>query len=132
MVEKKASSHSISDLEKLYMDADELDKELFAEQRSNILLYSGEHYNRQRSKLYQRLRDAKSLTEEQRLRLTKNHTQKIVDEYTNHVLSSAPGVGFEPANESELADQKTAELNHAVWEFARNKYAREQESQTCA
>lgn len=132
MVEKKASSHSISDLEKLYMDADELDKELFAEQRSNILLYSGEHYNRQRSKLYQRLRDAKSLTEEQRLRLTKNHTQKIVDEYTNHVLSSAPGVGFEPANESELADQKTAELNHAVWEFARNKYGLDEETQNWA
>lgn len=126
------AKHSISDLDRLYQSADEQDKELFAEQRSNILMYNGEHYNRLRSTYYKRLREVKSLTEEQRIRLTKNHTQKIVDAHTNHVLSTAPGVGFEPANESELQDQKTAELNHSVWEFAKEKYNLDEETQNWA
>lgn len=124
--------HSISELEKLYSAADEQDKELFAEQRSNILLYSGEHYNKMRSTFYKRLREVRSLTEEQRLRIVKNHTQKITDAYTNHIMATAPGVGFEAANESELQDQKTAELNHSVWEFAKNKYSLDEETQNWA
>jgi hypothetical protein len=124
-----ASKHTISDLERFYQTDDEKDKELFAEQRSNILMYSGEHYNRLRSTYYKRLREVKTLTEEQRIRLTKNHTQKIVDEYTNHVLSTAPGVGFEPANPSELQDQKTAELNHSVWDGAKEKYGLDEQTQ---
>lgn len=123
------AKHTISQLEQLYQDSEETDKELFAEQRSNILLYAGDHYNKLRSNFYKRLRDVKSLSEEQRLRLTKNHIQKIVDGYTNHVLSATPGVGFEPANESELQDQKTAEMNHSVWEFARNRYGLDEETQ---
>lgn len=126
------TKHKISDLERLYQQDEEADRELFAEQRSNILLYSGEHYNRQRSTLYKRLRDTKAISEEQRLRLTKNHTQKIVDSYTNHIISTAPGVGFEPANESELQDQKTAEMNKAVWEFAKQKYGLDEETQNWA
>lgn len=131
-MEMAQGKHSISDLEKLYQEDDEQDKELFAEQRSNILIYSGEHYNRLRSTYYKRLREVKALTEEQRLRLTKNHASKIVDAYTNHVLSTAPGVGFEPANESELQDQKAAELNHSVWEFIREKHMLDEKVQNWA
>lgn len=127
-----SSRHSITDLEKLYQTADEQDKELFAEQRSNILLYSGEHYNKLRSTYYKRLREVKSITEEQRLRLTKNHTKKIVDAHTNHIMSAAPGVGFEPANDSELQDLKTAELNHSVWEGAREEYRLDEKTQNWA
>ncbi len=123
---------TISDLERFYQSDEEADKELFAEQRSNIMLYSGEHYNRQRSTFYKRLREVKSITEEQRLRLTKNHTQKIVDSYTNHIISTAPGVGFEPANDNELQDQKTAEMNKSVWEFAKQKYNLDEEVQNWA
>lgn len=133
MQEKKDSGHcSITELEKLYNSGDEQDKELFAEQRSNILLYAGEHYNRTRSVFYKRLREVKSMSEEQRLRIVKNHTQKIVDSYTNHIMATAPGVGFEPANDSELQDQKTAELNHSVWEFAKCKYNLDEETQNWA
>lgn len=126
------SKHSVSDLDRFYQSDDEQDKELFAEQRSNILLYNGEHYNRLRSTFYKRLREVKNLTDEQKLRLTKNHTGKIVDAYTNHILSTAPGVGFEPANESELQDQKAAELNHSVWEFAKEKYGLDEKTQNWA
>lgn len=132
MVDTTTSKHSITDLEGLYRDAEEQDKELYAEQRSNVLLYAGEHYNKYKANFFQRIRESKQLTDEQKLRLTKNHTQKIADDYTNHILSTAPGVGFEPANESELQDQKSAELNHAVWEFAREKHCFDEMTQNWA
>lgn len=131
-MEQDQGKHSISELERLYQSADEQDKELFAEQRSNILIYNGEHYNRLRSTYYKRLREVKSLTEEQRLRLVKNHAQKIIDSYTNHIVSTAPGVGFEAANDSELQDQKDAELNHSVWSFAKEKYGLDEQTQNWA
>lgn len=118
--------YDIKDLEKMYTQADEADKDLFAEQRSNILLITGEHYNRLRSNFFRRLRDSRSISTEQKIRLTKNHIQKIADSYVNHVVSSAPGVGFEPEHDSDLADQKTAELNESVWQYAKEKHALEE------
>lgn len=115
------AKHSISELEKLYTSADEFDKELFAEQRSNILLVCGDHYNKLRSNFFRRLRDSRSISSEQKIRLTKNHIQKIADTYVNNIISTAPGVGFEAANKSELSDQKAAELNESVWEAAKNR-----------
>lgn len=121
-MQEKPEGHKISELEALYRDADDFDKELFAEQRSNILLVAGEHYSKLRSNFYRRLRDARSISNEQKIRLTKNHIQKITDSYVNHIVSTAPGVGFEPANQSELQDQKAAEMNKAVWEMAKSKH----------
>lgn len=126
------SPHTITELEQFYTEADEADKELFAEQRSNILLITGDHYNKLRSKYFGRLRDSKAISSEQKIRLTKNHTQKINNSYVNNIIATAPGVGFEPAQESELADQKSADLNKAVWEYAREKHALDEEVQSWA
>lgn len=114
--------HSISELNQLYTDGESVDQELFAEQRSNILLYSGEHYNRKGSSYFRRLRDSKDLTSEQKLRLTKNHIQFICDTYVNNIVAPNPGVGFRPKNEKEVHDQKVAEMHHAVWRDAHAKY----------
>jgi hypothetical protein len=114
--------YDLNSLETMYLSADSCDKELFAEQRSNLLLIAGEHYNRLRSNFFKRLRDSRSINNESKIRLTKNHLGKIHESYVNHIISTAPGVGFEPANSSELSDQKAAELNHSVWEFARSEY----------
>lgn len=122
LVEQPAlKTHTAQELDTMYDEADEADKELFAEMRSNILLNSGEHYNRNKLNFFKRLRDARSLATEQKLRLTKNHIQKITEGHVNHVVASAPGVGFEPAQKSELQDQKAAELNHSVWEHIKEK-----------
>lgn len=127
MAEEKYGQRSNEDLNALYRDADDCDKEIFAEMRSNLLLISGDHYNKFRSSFYRRVRDSRELTEEQKLRLTKNHTQKIVKTYVNNIISMAPGVGFEPKNANELQDQKAAELHHAVWRDACDKYHIESE-----
>lgn len=116
------NKHDLAALERLYSEAESVDQELFSEMRSNVLLVSGEHYNRKHSSFFKRIRDSKELTEQQKLRLTKNHVQNIHKKYVNNILSMAPGVGFAPANSLELQDQKTAELHHSVWLNAKERH----------
>jgi len=116
------NKHSLDDLNRLYSDGEGVDQEIFAEMRSNVLLYSGEHYNRRNSSFYKRIRDSKDLSSEQKLRLTKNHTQFICDTYVNNIVAPNPGVGFSAKNEKEVHDQKVAEIHHSVWRDAHEKY----------
>lgn len=127
-----SSGHSASDLDKLYTEADEADKELFAEQRSNVLLASGDHYNKMRSNFFRRLRDSRSISQEQKIRLMKNHIGNICEGYVNQIVSATPGIGFEPAQSSELQDIKTADLNHSVWEYGREKQHLDEQIQNWA
>lgn len=113
--EMKTKKHSLADLEGLYSEADGVDQPVFAEMRSALLLIAGDHYTKKNSNFYNRVRDSKELNEHQKIRLTKNHIQKITKTYANNIISLLPGVGFEPKNESEMQDQKSAELHHAVW-----------------
>lgn len=112
----------ISTLNGFYTDGDTCDQDIFAEMRSNILLASGEHYNRRQSKFYKRIRDTKELSQEQKLRLTKNHTQKICKIYANNVLAANPDVGFTPKDENSLHDMKVTEMHHSVWRDASERY----------
>ena len=114
--------HDKEELNRIFDEADQCDKEIFAEERSNLLLVAGEHYMKRQNELWRRIRDSKQLSDEQKLRLTKNHIQKIVKIYVNNIISTAPGVGFEPKNPNELQDQKAAELHHAIWKDADEKY----------
>jgi hypothetical protein len=121
MTDEKTTKHDINALNGLYTEGESCDQEIFAEQRSNLLLISGEHYNKRNSSFFRRLRESRDISNEQKLRLTKNHIQKITKTYSNNITSMAPGVGFEPKNGSELQDQKAAELHHAVWQCALEK-----------
>lgn len=106
----------IAELNKLYSDAESVDADLFAEQKSNVRLVIGDHYTNKNSRFWNRIRDAKQITNEQKIRLTKNHIQKICKTYLNNVVSHAPGVAVTAKNESELQDMKAAELNESVWQ----------------
>jgi hypothetical protein len=112
----------LEDLSKLYHEADQCDKEVFAEQRSNLLLVSGDHYQRKNSKYWNRIRDNRELNDTQKLRLTKNHTQVISKKYVNNIFTMSPGVSVLPKNESELQDVKSAEMREAVWQDAKTRY----------
>lgn len=114
--------HDAPALNTLYIGGDEVDREVFAEQRSNLLLIAGDHYTKKMSKFSRQLRDAKDLTKEQKLRITKNHIQAIHKAYVNHTISAAPGVGFRPKNEAELQDQKSSEIHHGVWLDGKERY----------
>lgn len=112
----------IAKLNSYYLDGDSCDQDVFAEMRSNILLVAGEHYNRRQSRFYKRIRDSRELSQEQKLRLTKNHTRKICQAYANNIVSMNPGVGFTPKDEQSMHDQKVSSLHHSVWRDAHEKY----------
>lgn len=112
---------TIDELNKCYSDAESCDSDIFSEQRSNILLVAGEHYNRKNTAFWNRVRDSKDLNADQKLRLTKNHIYKISKIRKNLILAHASGVKVMPNNESELQDQKAAELNQAVWSYAKHQ-----------
>jgi hypothetical protein len=112
------SGHSFQDLQSYYTEADSVDQQVFAEMRSSLLLVSGEHYQKRENNFYKRIRDAKDLSDQQKLRLTKNHIRKICQTYSNNIMSHTPGVGFSPKDENSNHDQKVAELHHSVWRDA--------------
>jgi len=114
MLDKNPKELKLEDLERLYTDAESCDKRVFSEQRTNLQLIAGEHYVREGSKYWNRIRDNKTLTDEQRIRLTKNHIQRIIKIYCNAIQSASPGVGIEPKDAKSLQHQKAAELNYAV------------------
>ncbi len=98
-----------------YINCDAHHKSLFAEQRSNLLLVAGLHYQNQSQKFVRMLRDLESVTKSQRIRLTKNHLQRITKTYRNNILQYAPNVDIVPRNERELSDVKVAALHKDVW-----------------
>lgn len=118
---KEPKRHTIAELNQLYTEADEADKDIFTEQRSNILLIAGDHYTKKNSKYWNRIRDSKDLSGEQKVRLTKNHIGKIAKTYVNNIITHAPSVKVGPRNEKELKDQKAAELNDSVWQYGRDQ-----------
>lgn len=108
---------SLDDLNRYYNEGEECDKRVFAEMRTNLQLVAGEHYVREGSKYWNRIRDNKQLSSEQRVKLTKNHIQRVTKIYRNAIESAAPGLTIVAANESELQDQKSAELNLSYWKY---------------
>lgn len=115
-------SLKIDELNKLYTDAKSVDKDATAEMRSNILLVAGIHYQNRTNEWWNRSRTSSSSTDQYKLRITKNWTHKIHRLYMSSILSQAPGTHCVPRNETELQDQKDAELNQSVWEYIKSKY----------
>lgn len=111
--------HNIAELNQLYKESEQCDSEVFAEQRSNILLVTGNHYNKKNSTFWNRVRESRTLTNEQKLRLTKNHIYRISKIRKNLILTHAPGVQILPAMEQDSQSQKSAELNQSVWQHAK-------------
>lgn len=105
---------TIDELNEMYKEDEQIDKDLQSEQRTNIQLVAGDHYNRSGSRYWNNLRDTRQISPEQRLRLTKNHIAKITKLYRNGITSYAPDVTIIPKNEKELRDQKAAEMHKAV------------------
>jgi len=124
---------NIGTLNSKYLEADTIDGPIFAEQRSNIKLILGDHYNRKTSRHLERLRSTKQLSNQIKLRLTKNHISRIIKIYINNILNQSPGVTVVPKNEKEAQDRKAAELNLAVWEHIKKEHRIEEKiSQYCS
>lgn len=112
----------IEKLNSWYTEADRLDKETFAEFRSNILLVAGEHYQKQASARKTSGRGPTGGSEPQKLRLVKNFMHKVARRYRRAILAYAPGTTILPQKDTELQDQKSAEMNLSVWDDAKARY----------
>lgn len=119
---KKLKPYTHAELWKFYQEGETVDTPIFAEMKSNIRLVNGDHYSRLRMNVARQIQDFEDLSDHQKIRITKNHIQKICRDYEDTVLAVAPGVGFEAAVTSEVQDQKAAELHHAVWKAGEEKY----------
>lgn len=117
--ENKINSPDINDLQVWFREAEECDQYIFAEQKSNILLVASHHYasGKHRRDWIRRVVDKYDLSNQQKLRLTKNHIQRIQKIYRNNLLSYVPDVLCEPANPNELRDVKAAQMYNSVWRF---------------
>lgn len=116
-----AMGKSISDLNSMFRKAEDCDREIFADMRSNILLVAGEHYSKKNNRFWNRLRDSRLLNVNKKLRLTKNHIQKITKTYCNNMLKFCPGVKITPQIDTEIQDVKSAELHQSVWEHIKKE-----------
>jgi hypothetical protein len=105
-----------ADLDELYNQAESADKSEFAKMRSNILLIAGDHYNKNGSRAWERIRTFQDFEKSMKLRLTKNHFGKIARQYSNLVITACPDAKPLPKHEREMRDQKSAELYQAIWQ----------------
>lgn len=117
----KLKKHTIDKLIEMDRESEQCDEEVFSEQRSNLLLVSGNHYNKKVSMYWNRIRENRSLANEQKLRITQNHIYRVSKIRKNLILTHSPAVRIFPAIDSEMHSQKAAELNQAVWEFAKRE-----------
>lgn len=119
---EKSEDQKLAKLQELFTEAEAQDKELFAEQRSNILLNAGEHYTNRVQMGMNNIRIRQDIAPETKIRLTKNHIQKICKLYVNTLISDSPSTRYMPANPKELKDKKSAELREKLWKYAKKKH----------
>jgi len=121
MADQEQKKYSKKTFGELYQDAITIDKKIFAEQKANVLLYAGEHYSKPGSRFWQNIRDTRNLDQSTKIRIVKNHIQKICKTYSNDILNYAPGVWVVPRQDSELQHVKAAQLNESVWQYIKQK-----------
>ena len=114
--------HKLEELNQHYKDSESCDDEIFSEQRSNLLLVSGNHYSKKTTSFFSRVRQTTRLNENQKLRLTKNHIHKITRHYIQAISSKVPGVIPAAQNDLDMQDKKAADLNLAVWSDIKSRY----------
>jgi len=110
------------DLMTLYREGIDADDIIYSEQRSNLMMVAGNHYAKKNSRFWSRVRDSREVSQDQKIRLVKNHVQRICKIYENNILTLVPTVAVMPNNDNELQDQKAAELHQAVWMDIKKKH----------
>ncbi|MFN3454029.1 MAG: hypothetical protein ACK41T_03650 [Pseudobdellovibrio sp.] len=111
---EKTDQYSDEELLKIYNDSEQVDKAHFAEQRTNILLYIGNHFKKKAQNFIERNKD--SLSADTKLKLSENHIQVVANRFITNIANQVTGCLIVPNNPNELADIKDAELSNSVRE----------------
>ena len=93
---------TIDKLRRMHESAKRCDEKTFAEQRTNILLRAGDHYNKQAKGLVDNFRTKGNIATQSKIRLVKNHIHRITNLFINSILEGNPSVTTEPYNENEI------------------------------
>ena len=119
----------IDKLKRMYAAGKRCDNQVFAEQRTNILLRAGDHYNKRANNVLENLRSKGAANTKNKIRLVKNHIHRITNLFINSILEGSPSTSTVPYNEQELSDVKNSEMSNSVLEWVRhtNNWDRKQE-----
>lgn len=112
-MQKVSKEGNASELNHEFQQAIDASNRINCEKRTNVSLYLGNHYLKTQT-LIQRELENQGVSKSSSIRITKNHIFKISEYITNAILNAGGDLGIFPANESELQDQKAAELHSAV------------------
>ena len=104
-----------SDYNKLFEESKTSLGEHLAEQRSFVNLFHGNHFAKKHKTLTRAIEKA-PLSEETKIRITKNHINSAVRVIINHIHSLAPTGVVSPKNPLELQDQKAAQIHKNILE----------------
>lgn len=112
-----SDDNRLQKLNSSYSDSDSVDRGLFAEMRSNCLLYIGNHHNTQKESIFRDyIRGNQKVPTEKKLRLTKNHIGAICDRLINATVTShSPSVIIQPRHKMEVQDKKASDIASGVW-----------------
>lgn len=121
-VNQTNSKIKFDEIKQNYTDGETVDKSLFAEQRSNILLIAGEHYTKKNASFIENIRRNPKLSQDQKIRLTNNHIYKIMRSYSNNIVSYSGDITSAPLDERSMQDVKSAELHAKVIKYMKNKH----------
>jgi hypothetical protein len=113
---------TLADIREIIRSSKEADSVVCADMRSNVQLYSSEHYTRRLNDVIGNQRGPDAVPKEKTIRITKNHTRRIVNQYINTVTGHGPSATAAPSNENEIRDIKAADINRSVIAHARAKY----------
>ena len=89
--------------------------EHLSECRSNNNLFIGNHFHKKQQKLTRSL-EANSISDDVKIRVTKNHINVVCKYIINSILSLAPTGIVGPKNPSEIQDVKAAEIHKTILE----------------
>jgi hypothetical protein len=116
--EPKNEEAEVAELDKLFSEGEKVDKTHFAEQRTNIKLFKGDHFTKKASAIIDR---SKEIATDTKLKISENHTQVICNRLMSGIINQVPSTLFIPNDDKELQDIKEAELNNSVREHAENE-----------
>ena len=116
---------NLNDLNAVYDEANNKDRALFAEMRTNIKIRNGEHYNTSARKIIEGFRNSGMIDKESKIRLTKNYAYSITDEYINSIVTRSGSIVASPFNKGDIRDTKKANMFNSVFEWFRqtNNYS---------
>lgn len=107
---------TITQLEKNYRDSVDTFQAYYDETKHNIMLVAGNHYSKINSKIYSKLRKNYTIPDNVKLKITKNHLNKVIKKKINSVIQYSPGTTILPKDTRNIHDVKQAKLSRSVWE----------------